>query len=98
VTSDEQERKLEELMLSLEYLRKKGKFVDVQICPHCKSEKVRRVGSMSGDMMGHIALALPKFECLSCGWRGRTAIFATNRPLDRKQMEVAVDAFELGKR
>jgi hypothetical protein len=84
--------KLEELMTVLDDFRKKGKFVDVQLCPHCKSTRVRRVGSMSGDMSGQTAMTMPKFECLDCGWRGRQAIYATNRPLDKKMMAVVADS------
>jgi len=47
---------LPEMVAVLEELRKEGKFVDVQVCPECKSAKIRRVGSMSGDMSGHMAL------------------------------------------
>jgi len=82
------ERRLEELTTVLEELKKRGKFVDIQICPRCKSTKVRRVGSMSGDMSGQIALTSPKFECQDCGWRGRLRIYATNRPLNEKQAAV----------
>jgi ribosomal protein L37AE/L43A len=84
----------EELMMLLEDLKKEGKFVDVQLCPRCKSTKVKRVGSMGGDMSGQIALTLPKFECQDCGWRGRQAIYATNRPLDKKMMAVVSDSSE----
>ncbi len=83
-----EEKQLEELMIVLEDLKKKGKFVDIAICPRCKSARVRRVGSMSGDMSGQMALTLPKFECLDCGWRGRLPIYATNRPFDKKSMDV----------
>jgi hypothetical protein len=84
--------KLPELMDALEALRKEGKYVDVRICPRCKSTQIRRVGSMQGDMSGHMALTLPKFECLDCGWRGRLTVFATNRPPSKKQMAVAAEA------
>ena len=45
-----------EMMAALEELRKEGKHVDAQVCPRCKSARVRRVGSMSGDMAGHMAI------------------------------------------
>ena len=80
------DEKLEELTTILKELKRKGKFVDVQICPRCKSIKVRRVGSMSGDMSGHWAFSSPKYECPDCGWRGRLRLYATNRPLDKKQV------------
>lgn len=78
---------LEELMAILEELKRKGTFVDIAICPRCKSARLRRVGSMSGDMSGQMAWTLPKYECLDCGWRGRLPLYATNRPFDKKKSE-----------
>ena len=78
----------EELIAFLDDLKKRGKLVDIPVCPQCKSTRLRRVGSLLGDMSGHMALTLPKFECLDCTWRGRLTLIATNRPLDRKSMAV----------
>ena len=78
---------MEELAALLDKLKKEGKFVDIQVCPRCKSVRIRRVGSMGGDMSGQMALTLPKYECLDCGWRGRLILYATNRPFDQKSME-----------
>jgi hypothetical protein len=83
-----------ELTDLLEQLKKEGKYVEVRVCPRCKSTRIKRVGSMQGDMSGHMAITLPKFECLDCGWRGRLTIYATNRPLNEKQIEAAAEAFE----
>jgi len=79
----------------LEELRREGKYVDVQICPRCKSAKVRRVGSMSGDMFGHMAITPVKYECLDCGWRERLVIKATNRSLGWKEMAIIAEALDL---
>jgi len=84
-----------EMMVVLEELRKEGKYVDVQICPRCKSGRVRRVGSMSGDMSGHMAMTPVKYECLDCGWRERLVIKATNRPLGWKEMAIIAEALNL---
>jgi len=46
-------QKFLELLEVLEELEKEEKHVDVQICPRCKSPRVRRVGTMSGDMPSH---------------------------------------------
>ena len=62
-------QKFSELLKVLEELEKEGKHVDVQICPRCKSPRVRRVRSMNGDMSGHMGLLPVKFECLDCGWQ-----------------------------
>lgn len=85
-------QKFLELLEVLEELEKEEKFVDVQICPHCKSPKVRRVGTMSGDMSGHMGLLPVKFECLDCGWRERLVLKATNRKLGLKEVAIIAEA------
>jgi hypothetical protein len=90
-----QSESLPALVEVLEELAKEGKFVDVQICPRCKSAKVRRVGTMSGDMSGHMALLPVKYECLDCGWRERLVIKATNRRLGWKEMAIIAEALDL---
>ena len=40
--TEQVESELSELVEVLEELEKEKKYVDVQICPHCKSAKVRR--------------------------------------------------------
>jgi hypothetical protein len=84
-----------ELLEVLDELEKKGDYVDVQICVRCKSPKVRRVGSMSGDVLGHMAITPVKFECMECGWRGRLVLKATNRPLGFKEVVIIAEALDL---
>jgi len=86
---------LPEMVAVLEELRKEGKYVDVQICPRCKGARVRRVGSMTGDMSGHMAITPVKYECFDCGWRERLIIKATNRPLGWKEMAIIAEALDL---
>ena len=81
-----------ELLEVLEELEKEEKFVDVQICPHCKSPRVCRVGTMSGGMSGHMGLLPVKFECLGCGWRERLVLKATNRKLGLKEVAIIAEA------
>jgi rubrerythrin len=81
-----------ELMKGLEELEKEKKYVDIQVCPKCKSPLVRRVGSMLGDMSGHMGLTPPKFECRECGWRERTVLKATNRPTSIKDVVIMAEA------
>jgi len=83
-----------ELLEVLEELEKEGKYVDVQICPHCKSPRVRRVGTMSGDMSGHIGLLPVKFECLDCDWRERLVVKATNRKMGVKEVALIAEALD----
>ena len=90
-----QSETLPALVEALEELGRQGKFVDVQICPRCKSAKIRRVGSMSGDMAGHMAITPVRYECLDCGWRERLVIKATNRPLGWKEIAIIAEALDL---
>lgn len=83
-----------ELLKLLEELEKEGKIVDVQICPRCKSAKVRRVPSMGGDMSSHLTIAPIKYECKECGWRERLVLKATNRPLSIKEMALIAEALD----
>jgi RNase P subunit RPR2 len=88
--------KFSELLEVLEELEKEEKYVDVQICPHCKSPTVRRVRSMNGDMSGHIGVLPVKFECLDCGWRERLVVKATNRKQGLKDVAIIAEALDLG--
>ena len=95
-----EEEKLEsdtfhELVEVLDELEKEGKYVDVQICPECKSPKVRRVGTMSGDLWGNMGILPPKFECKECGWRARLVLKATNRKTSIKDAEITAEASSL---
>ena len=94
VETEQTESELEELVEVLDELEKEKKYVDVQICPHCKSAKVRRVKSMQGDALGHMGLAPPKYECEKCGWRGKMVIKASNKPTTVKDVVMMVEANE----
>ena len=83
-----------ELLRILEELEEEGEYVDIQVCPRCKSPRVRRVRSVNGDMSGHMAITPVKFECMDCGWRERLVLKATNRRMGLK--EVAIMAEVLG--
>jgi hypothetical protein len=83
---------LAELVKALEELEKEGKLVEVQVCPKCKSPRVRRVKTMSGDLWSHVGLLPPKFECEECGWRARLVLKATNKRLSVKDVEIIAEA------
>ena len=85
-------QKFLELLEILEELEKEEKHVDIQICPHCKSPRVRRVRSMDGDMSGHIGMLPVKYECRDCGWRERLVVKATNRKLGVKEVAIIAEA------
>jgi hypothetical protein len=63
----EEKPDIAELVKTLEELEKEGKLVEVQVCPKCKSPRVRRVKAMSGDLWSHLGWVPPKFECEECG-------------------------------
>ena len=86
-----------QLVEILDELAKEGKYVDIQICPRCKSPKIRRVGTMTGDVLGHMGILSQKFECKECGWRARLVLRATNRPLSVKDVAVIAEASDLEK-
>ena len=81
-----------ELLKLLEELEEEGKFVDIQICPRCKSARIKRVRTMEGDMTSHLTMTPIKYECLDCGWRERLVLKATNEPLGLKEMALVAEA------
>jgi RNase P subunit RPR2 len=90
----EESQTLVELVKVLEELEKEGKLVEVQICPKCKSPRVRRVKTMSGDLWSHLGWAPPKFECEECGWQARLVLKASNKRLSVKDVEIIAEASE----
>jgi uncharacterized protein with PIN domain len=83
---------LPELVKRLEELEKEKKYVDIQVCPKCKSPLVRQVGSMVGDMSAHMGFTPPKYECRECGWRERLVLKATNKPATVKDVVIMAEA------
>ena len=88
-------KNLEKLEQRLDELRKKGKFVDIAICPKCKSINLRRVGSSKGDITGHLGWLPVMYECLDCGWRGKLDIFATNKKQSWKEVAIMAEIRDL---
>ena len=90
----EESPELAELVKVLEELEKEGKLVEVQVCPKCKSPRVRRVKTMNGDLWSHLGWVPPKFECEDCGWQARLVLKATNKRLSVKDVEIIAEASE----
>ena len=88
-------KNIEKIAQRLDELRKKGKYVDVAVCPVCKSPNLRRVKSICGDMTGHLGWLPVIYECLDCGWRGRLEIYATNRKLHWREVAIIAEARDL---
>ena len=85
-------KNVQKLVQRLDELRKKEKYVDVAVCPRCKSVNLRRVKSTMGDTTGHLGWLPVIYECLDCGWRGRLEIFATNKRQSWREVAVMVEA------
>jgi uncharacterized protein YbaR (Trm112 family) len=83
---------LPELVKALDELAKEKKYVDIQVCPKCKSPLVRRVGSTAGDMFAHMGLTPPQYECREYGWREKTVLKATNKPTTIKDAVLMSEA------
>ena len=84
-----------EVTEALEELEKQGKHLDIQVCPKCKSPKVRRAKSTGGDMWGHIGFLPPSYECPHCGWQERMVLKATNKPLSVRDVELIREAMDV---
>ena len=88
-------KNVQKLVQRLDELKKKEKFVDVAVCPKCKSVNLRRVRSSMGDITGHLGWLPIRYECLDCGWRGRLEIFATNKKQSWKEVAIMAEARDL---
>ncbi len=84
-----------EVTQALEELEKQGVRLDIQVCPKCKSPKVRRAKSTGGDMWGHLGMLPPSYECPDCGWQERLVLRATNKPLTVREVELIREAMEI---
>ena len=95
--TEEVECELPELIDVLIELEKEKKYVDIQVCPHCKGAKVRKVNSMEGDVLGHMGLTPPKYQCKKCGWIGKLVVKVTNKPTTVKDVVLMAEANEAEK-
>jgi transposase-like protein len=83
-----------ELVKVLEELEQEGKTVEIQVCPKCKSPRVHRVKTLSGDLWSHLGWTQPKFECEECGWQTHLVLKATNKRLSVKDVDIIAEASE----
>jgi transposase-like protein len=84
-----------EVTQALEELEAQGIRLDIQVCPKCKSPKVRRAKSTGGDMWAHIGMLPPSYECPDCGWQGRVVLKATNKSLSVRDVELIREAMDV---
>ena len=83
-----------EVAQALEELEAKGIRLDIQVCPKCKSPKVKRAKSTGGDMWGHLGILPPSYECPDCGWQERVVLKATNRKTSVRDAELIREAMD----
>jgi hypothetical protein len=84
-----------EVAQALEELEKQGIRLDIQVCPKCKSPKVRRAKGTGGDMWGHLGMLPPSYECPDCGWQERVVLKATNKPMSVRDVELIREAMDV---
>lgn len=84
-----------EVAQALEELEAQGIRLDIQVCPKCKSPKVRRAKSTGGDMWGHLGMVQPSYECPDCGWQERVVLKATNKPSSVRDVELTREAMDV---
>jgi transposase-like protein len=78
----------------LNELEKQGQQVDIQVCPRCKSPKVKRAKSTGGDMWAHIGMLPPSYTCPECGWQERIILKATNKKLTVREVEIIRESMD----
>ena len=83
-----------EMVKVLKELENEGQTVEIQVCPKCKSPRMRRVKTMNGDLWSHLGWTPPKFECEDCGWQTHLVLKATNKRLSVKDVEIIAEASE----
>lgn len=84
-----------EVTEALEELEKQGIRFDIQVCPKCKSPRVRRAKSTGGDMWAHLGMLPESYECPDCGWQERVVLKATNRKMRVRDVELIREAMEI---
>jgi transposase-like protein len=84
-----------EVTEALEELKQQGVKLEIQVCPKCKSPRVKRARSTGGDMWAHLGMIMPSYECPDCGWQERVVLKATNKPLTVREVELIREAIEI---
>ena len=82
---------LPELVKALDELEIEKKYVDIQVCPKCKSPLIYRVDSL-GDMWAHIGITPPNYQCRECGWRQKIVLKASNKSTTVKDVAIMAES------
>ena len=86
----EELKKLKFVRKALDELKRRGKETDIAICPVCKSYRVVQLTSFD---LGFFGSFQPSYNCLECGWYGRTLTIMSNRPQKNAVLEDLYDTF-----
>ena len=74
-------------------LAEEGKYVEIRICPRCKSPNVTWA-PFQLDVIGHCS-QVAKYECKNCGWVGKLKVLMTNKPIGEKEEEMLEDLHKM---
>jgi ssDNA-binding Zn-finger/Zn-ribbon topoisomerase 1 len=95
VTQETATQNAAEVTEALNELKAQGVSFDIQVCPKCKSPKIKRAQSTNGDMLGNMGIVQPKHECADCGWQGHLVLKATNKAWSVRDVELIREAMEI---
>lgn len=82
---------MKEIKQVLDDLKKDGKIVTIQICPQCKSPKLRSRDPRY-DIGGAMGITPPKYLCTRCGYWGRVVIEVTHADVDETVLDEILNA------
>jgi len=87
----DEEENIKKNLKYLGILAKEEKYVDVRVCPECKSAELKIF-----DIIGLYAPLSPvRALCKNCGWVGRTNLEMSNCRISEKDEEVLEDIISM---
>jgi transposase-like protein len=95
ITEDTAIKNAAQVTEALNELEAQGVNLDIQVCPKCKSPRLKRVESTGGDIFGNMGLTPPSYKCSDCGWQERLILKATNKRWNVKDVELIREAMDL---
>ncbi len=91
VDSSSNDAILKQIKQALDDLKKVGKIATIQICPQCKSPKLRSREPWF-DIGGAMGITPPKYLCTQCGYWGRVVIEVTHADVDEAVLDEILNA------
>lgn len=87
----DEDENIRENLKHLDDLAKDEKYVDIRICPECKSSKLEIIGIPAL----YSPLSPVRARCRNCGWIGSVILEMTNRKISEKDEEVLEDIISM---